>query len=54
MNKNYYELELQKSLLFANCFKLACFCVLAMAFKKWWIVLFVILFWTSTIKKEDA
>lgn len=34
-------------MLISNTIRLICFTFLAVVFDKWWIVFFVILFWTS-------
>lgn len=37
----------------SNTIKLICFTLLAIYFKKWWIVFWVILFWSYTKKESD-
>ena len=37
---------LELKILISNTVRLACFTALAMFFRKWWIVFFVILFWS--------
>lgn len=38
-----------------NCAALICFTLLAITFKKWWIVLLVLFFWKSfTYKSKDS
>lgn len=39
--------------LISNTIRLACFVLLAIAFKKWWIVFFAILFWTFLEKMKE-
>ncbi len=45
--KNYIAIAI------SNTIKLICFTLLAIYFKKWWIVFWVILFWSYTEKKES-
>lgn len=37
---------LDSDILFSNTIKLLCFAALAIIFQRWWIVFFVILFWS--------
>lgn len=40
-------IKLQIACIIGNVLKLACFTVLAILFKHWWIVLVVVFFWES-------
>ena len=39
------------AMLLSNTVRLICFTILAIVFGKWWIVLFVIIFWS--VKEEE-
>lgn len=42
------RLKQQIAILINNTVRLMCFTALAVAFNKWWIVFFTLIFWTST------
>ena len=56
MNKFDYNYKMNKLCAIKNTITLAAFVALALAFNKWWIVLFYILFHTSlkTVDKEES
>lgn len=54
MKQKYSESFQQNiGILVSNTIRLICFTVLAVIFNHWWIVLFVIPFWTSQGDKGD-
>ena len=50
-DKDILKYKQQRDMLIANTVKLLGFILLAIAFNRWWIALFVMLFWTFL--KED-
>ena len=50
-DKDVLKYKQQRDVLIANTVKLLGFILLAIAFNRWWIALFVMLFWTFL--KED-
>lgn len=48
----YYR-KLNKYCVIANCIKIICFTILAIIFKKWWVILFSCLFTTSIERKKE-
>lgn len=47
------KLKQQKAIMFSNVVKLIVFTIFAAILKKWWVFLFVLLFWDYTTDEDE-
>lgn len=47
------KLKQQKAIMFSNIVKLIAFIIFAAVLKKWWVSLFVVLFWDYTTDEDE-